>query len=70
MTCRWIRKDDETLCLDGYPIQIKRRAPGEVYLFAVLLEGHERMVTATLGMAKMDAERLATELAEFTGDPA
>jgi len=63
---RWFRKDGQTLCLDGYPIQIKRRGPSDTYLYAVLLEGHERMVTATLSMAKRDGERLAAELAEFT----
>lgn len=61
--------DGLTLRLKGYPIEIRRMTErrGE-YCFGLVIDGSlSKGVYNTLGMAKMDGLRVATELDEFAG---
>ncbi len=63
----WFRKNDKTLCLSGFDIQIKLQPATSLFRFRVYVDGQPQLASATLALAKHDAERAASELAEFRG---
>lgn len=66
MTREWILREDGALCLSGYPIRI-HNAPGGPLRFTLTSDFHkEHLPYATLDYAKMNANRLADEIDEFT----
>lgn len=61
----WLIRNECTLCLDGYPIQIIRH---NARSYEVTCEGLTASRTVTLAMAKLDAQRLAEDLDAFNPD--
>jgi hypothetical protein len=64
----WISAaDGNTLCADGYPIRIRRTRGSPP--FKLETDGHVPDAGYwTLALAKLDAERFAAEMDEFTKD--
>lgn len=65
MTREWLREDG-VLCLSGYPIRI-HATPNGPLAFNLVSDFHGRALPyGTLESAKIDADRLAKEIDEFT----
>lgn len=63
----WIKIDDATIAIDGYPVRVKM-VPGRSP-YSLEQDGREPTPYSTLGMAKMDAERRCDDLDEFLIGP-
>ena len=64
---RWFRKDDQTLCISGFPIQVKKGPVTDERRFKIYVEGHEIEEHSSLDFCKCRAEAMADELRVFMG---
>ena len=62
MTYQFIVRDSQTLCMDGYPIQVIRKAPASYH---VVVEGKTVAKVITLNTAKQLAVSQAKEIDVF-----
>lgn len=64
----WLLREDGSLCMDGFPIRIRRRT-GSNMPFELISDWHKLSLPYhCLESAKIDAKRLAGEIAQMTPD--